>query len=463
MKPPASIDTLSVIDLAEAIRLRDVTAAEACDAYLERIAVLDPTLNAYASVLAGPARDAATRADLALDRGLPVGSLHGVPIAVKDLFAVEGQPTLAGSVLREGNPPARQDAVALARLRSAGAILLGTLKMDEFAAGLCTEHTYGPPTRNPWDLERIAGGSSGGSAVAVAAGLAAATLGTDTNGSIRVPASLCGVVGFKPTYGRIPTTGVTPLSWSLDHVGPLARSVGDASLLYRVMAGEPPVDEAASPGEQVFDGLRVGILPDSALRRCSPSVVRAFQDVIESIAERVRLVEVDTPALEWSGPAAGIITAVEAATYHYADLRARPLAFHRGIRSELRAAALLPASAYVRAQRVRGMVRDRFARVFEAIDVLLVPTTPVTALRRGDVEGRKVLGDFTQPFSFAGLPALSVPINLPAERLPVGLTIAGPAFEDDLVLRVGIALEAIGAVRTGRPTIDPIVLAPAIS
>lgn len=462
MRPPASIDTLSVIELAEAIRLRELTAVEACDAYLERIAVLDPTLNAYASVLDGPARDAAARADLALDRGLPVGSLHGVPIAVKDLFAVAGRPTLAGSIMREGDPPAREDAVALARLRSAGAILLGTLNMDEFAAGLCTEYTHRPPTRNPWDLDRIAGGSSGGSAVAVAAGLAAATLGTDTNGSIRVPASFCGVVGFKPTYGRIPTTGITPLSWSLDHVGPMARSVGDARLLYRVLADEPAVDDASSIGDQVFAGLRVGILPDRSLQRCSAPVAGAFQNVVESVGKRAPMVEVDAMALEWSGPAAGIITAVEAATYHYADLRARPLAFHRGIRSELRAAALLPASAYVRAQRVRGMVRDRFARMFENVDVLLVPTTPVTALQRGDLEGRKVLGHFTQPFSFAGLPALSVPVNVPAERLPVGLTIVGPPFGDELVLRVGIALEAIGAVGTRRPGFDAVALAPTI-
>jgi aspartyl-tRNA(Asn)/glutamyl-tRNA(Gln) amidotransferase subunit A len=272
---------------------------------------------------------------------------------------------------------------------------------------------------------------------------------------------LCGVVGFKPTYGRVPTTGITPLSWSLDHVGPLTRSVGDASLVYRVLAGERPPAQASSRGEQALDGLRVGILPDSALRLSSAIVLRAFQDVIESVAGRTRLVEVDTPALEWSRPAAGIITAVEAATYHYADLRARPLAFHRGIRSELRAAALLPATAYVRAQRVRGMVRDRFARLFEVIDVLLVPTTPVTALRRGDLEGRKLLGHFTQPFSFAGLPALTVPIDGPAERLPVGLTVVGRPFDDDLVLDVGIALEAIGVARTRRPTFA--ASAPAIS
>ena len=456
------INDLPTVDLAGAIREGSISAVQACETYLGRIAAVDGALNAYASVFADSARSAAAAADEILARGGVAGPLHGVPIAVKDLVAIAGRTTLAGSRLREGDPPAQEDAIALSRLRAAGAILLGTLTMDEFAAGLTTEHTWGDPTRNPWDPDRVAGGSSGGSAVAVAAGLASATVGSDTNGSIRVPAAFCGGVGFKPTYGRIPMTGVTPLSWSLDHLGPMARTAGDARLIYEVM--RDPSGDADDPIEIAADlrGLRVGLLPSAHLDACSPSVRAAYEDAVESIVPNVVVVEVDPSALDWSRAASGIVTAAEAATYHLADLRARPEAFHPGIRDDLRAAALLPATAYVQAQRVRAEVRDRFAEMFESVDVLLVPTTLEQALTRGDADGRSRLGHFTQPFSFAGIPAISVPLLQAAEGLPVGLTVAGPAYRDDRVLSVAAALETLGVVRTlvpDRPTpsSDPVV------
>ncbi len=436
-------------DLAEAIRIGEITSVGACETYLERIGTFDGDLNAYATVFADSARSAAQRADRALARGETFGSLHGVPIAVKDLVAIAGRPTLAGSKMRRNDPPALHDATALARLRAAGAILLGTLSMDEFAAGLVTEYTHQRPTCNPWAHDRVAGGSSGGSAVAVAAGLASATVGSDTNGSIRVPASFCGIVGFKPTYGRIPMTGITPLSWSLDHLGPMTRTVGDAQLLYDVMrdgfsAGDPHRGDIRDD----LAGIRVGVLPSSALELCSPPVRAAYDETIEAIAPLVRFLEIDETALAWSRPASRVVTAAEAATYHFKDLQTRPHQFHAGIRSDLRAAALLPATAYIQAQRVRGEVRDGFARIFQDVDVVFVPTTPDTALKRDDPDGRSRLGHFTQPFSFAGIPAISLPLLLRTGGLPVGLTVAGPAFGDDTVLAVGRALEAIGLVRT---------------
>lgn len=451
-------------ELAAAIREGRTTATAACEHYLARVAALNPAVNAYLTVLPEEALAAAQAADEALARGWPPGPLHGVPIAVKDLVAVRGLPARAGSALRADDPPATEDATALARLRAAGAVLLGTLNMDEFAAGFTTENSHYGPCRNPWDRQRVAGGSSGGSAAAVAAGMAAATLGSDTNGSIRVPAALCGVVGLKPTYGRVSRAGVVPFSWSLDHIGPITRTVADAALLFSILAGPDPRDPSALP-DPVADvlatleagpgGLRVGVLRRQCVAPCFPEVVAAFDAAVARLSRHLAVEEVEAPDLESARPASAVITWVEGSGYHRRDVQARPERFDPITRNRFRAAALLPAAAYAQAQRVRAVVRQRLGEAFRRVDALLTPTTPFAApllvetsevLELNGVRGpaRGLLGFATQPFSFAGLPALSVPIGLAPGGLPVGLQVVGPALGEATVLRLGRCLEMLG-------------------
>ena len=447
----------SALEIAAAVRAGKIRAREVVAGALARIAERDGALNAFTLVLSEHALADAETIDRRLAQGQDPGLLAGVPFAVKNLFDVAGVTTLAGSKINADRATATRDATAVARLRGSGAVLVGALNMDEYAYGFSTENTHYGPTRNPHDPSRIAGGSSGGSAAAVAAGLVPLTLGTDTNGSIRVPSALCGVFGLKPTFGCVSRAGVAPLAWSFDHVGPLARHVADLAGAFDSIAGPDPLDPVCSTrpagpcsGElgRGVDGLRLAILGGHFARLATDDALGAVARVARALGVSR---EVTLPEVHRARAAAGVITACEAAAIHLDNLRTRAADFDPMTRDRLLAATLLPASAYVRAQRLRAWFRDRVAEVFRDADVLLAPTTPWTAPVIGapwntriggvDVPTRGHLGAFTQPFSFVGLPVVSVPIVSPGS-LPLGVQLVGRPFEEASVLRVAAQLEA---------------------
>ena len=452
----------SARQIAAAVRGGKTRARDVVATALERIAARDHRLNAFTSVLREPALADADAIDRQVAAGKDPGPLAGVPFAVKNLFDVAGLTTLAGSKIYADRPPATRDATAVARLRAAGAVLVGALNMDEYAYGFTTENTHYGATRNPHDVSRIAGGSSGGSAAAVAGGLVPLTLGTDTNGSIRVPAALCGVFGIKPTFGRVSRVGVVSLAASFDHVGPLARDVVDLATAFDAIAGPDALDPACStrpfdPCSEQLDrgthGLRMAVLGGHFAQLATDEALAAVGRVAAALDVRreVALVEVHR-----ARAAASVITACEAAAFHRERLRSRAAEFDPMTRDRLLAAALLPATAYVQAQRFRTWFRARFAEVFAQFDVVLAPTTPWTApaigapwiTRIGDTEvlTRGHLGVFTQPLSFVGLPVMSVPVA-DGPALPLGVQLVAAPFNEAALFRVAARLQAEGVVR----------------
>jgi amidase/aspartyl-tRNA(Asn)/glutamyl-tRNA(Gln) amidotransferase subunit A len=424
------------------------------------IASTDGRVNAFTAVLAERALARAEQLDRQ-GRALP---LAGMPLAVKNLFDIEGLSTLAGSKIERDAPPARCDAPLVRRLEAAGAVLVGTLNMDEYAYGFTTENTHYGPTRNPHDLARLSGGSSGGSAAAVAAGQVPLSLGSDTNGSIRVPASLCGVFGLKPTFGRLPRTGTYPFVASLDHLGPFARNVRDLATAYDGMQGPDPEDAACAQRpveptllglERGTEGLRIGVLDGwfqtQALEPARQAVARVAQALGTS-----RLV--NWPEVDRARTAAFIITNAEGAALHLPDLRTRAQDFEPLSRDRFLAGALLPAAWVVQAQRVRRWFAQQVAASFREVDVLLAPATPCTSLPIGtewlEIAGQRLnarasMGLLTQPVSCIGLPVATVPVwgcDPAAPHLPIGVQLIAAPWREDLCLRVARALEAAGVV-----------------
>ena len=453
----------SALDIAARVRGGKIRARDVVAGALERIAQRDAALNAFTSVLRERALSDAETLDRRLAAGQDPGPLAGVPFAAKNLFDIAGLSTLAGSKINADNPPAVRDATAVARLRAAGAVLIGALNMDEYAYGFSTENTHYGPTRNPHDPSRMAGGSSGGSASAVAGGLVPLGLGTDTNGSIRVPAALCGTFGLKPTFGRVSRSGVVPLAWSFDHVGPFARHVADLAAAFDAIAGPDPLDPVCSTRPAVrcteqlgrgVQGLRIALLGGHFTRLAADEVLAAVGRVASALnATR----EVTLPEVHRARAAAQVITACEAGAYHLDRLRSRARDFDPMTRDRLLAATLVPAAAYVSAQRFRAWFRTRAAEIFRDTDVVLAPTVPWTAPTIGapwttrigatEVLTRGHLGAFTQPLSFIGLPVLSVPIVAPG-ALPVGVQLIAAPFNEAALFRVAAWLEAEGVVRS---------------
>ena len=448
------------LGLAASVRAGRVSARAVTEAALAQIAARGPAVNAFTTVLPEQARTDAERVDAALAAGRDAGPLAGVPFAVKDLFDVAGITTLAGSKINRERPPATRDAVAVAALRRAGAVLMGALNMDEYAYGFTTENSHYGPVRNPHDSTRVAGGSSGGSGAAVGAGLVPLTLGSDTNGSVRVPASLCGAFGLKPTYGRVSRTGSTLFAGSFDHVGAIGRSVRDLAAALDLMQGPDPEDPVCStrPAEpcrprlgEGVDGLRIAVLDGHFARGGEPEAFAAVEQVAAALGVSRR---VTMPEAHRARAAAMVITASEGANVHLADLKRRPQDFDPLTRDRFLAGALVPAAVYVQAQRFRAWYRARVAELFAEVDVLLAPTTPCPAPRIGqdrivldgvEVLTRPNLGVYTQPLSFIGLPVLSVPVTRPG-ALPLGVQLVAAPFREAHVLRVGALLEAKGVV-----------------
>jgi AtzE family amidohydrolase len=465
----SAVVRMSAVDIAAGVRAGRLRAADVIDAALTRISERNPGLNAFTGVLAEEARSRARAVDAACEAGRDPGVLAGVPFAVKNLFDVEGVVTLAGSVIDADLPPAAADATVVARLRAAGAVLVGCLNMDEYAYGFTTENAHYGPTRNPHDPRRIAGGSSGGSAAAVAADLVPFSLGSDTNGSIRVPAALCGVFGLKPTYGRLSRRGVRPFVHSLDHVGPLARTVADLALVYDLMQGPDAGDPvcASGPAEPVSAGLsapptalRVGVLEGWFQSQATPPVRAALGQVAAAFPD-ARSAALD--AAEAARAAAFVLTAAEGGALHLPALRTQPQRFDPATRDRLIAGSLLPARLVLEAQRFRRRFLQSALQLFERFDLLLAPATPFTAtligertIRLGDPPGdlevpiRANLGLYTQPLSFIGLPVLNVPVARPRE-LPCGVQLIAPPWQEARLFRVASQLERAGVVVSPTP------------
>ncbi len=457
--PEALLDA-GAVAIAAAVRDDRARATDLVEAALARIVATDAVTNAFTAVFAERARQRAAAVD-ARPRSA-VLPLRGVPFAVKNLFDVEGIVTLAGSRIERDAPPARADAPLVQRLEAAGAVLVGAQNMDEYAYGFTTENTHAGVVRNPHDATRVAGGSSGGSAAAVAAGQVPVALGSDTNGSIRVPASLCGVFGLKPTFGRLPRTGSYPFVASLDHLGPFARSTRDLATAYDAMQGHNPADPAcvARPPQPTVDALdrgvgrlRIGVLAGWFDAMADDDARAAVQRVADTLGASVR---VTWTGAEAARAAAFLITNAEGANQHLPDLRTRPGDFDPMTRDRLLAGTMLPAQWVLQAQRVRRAVARDAARMFERFDVLLAPATPCVAppigtetLRLGgvDVPARASLGLLTQPVSCIGLPVVAVPIPGIHPHLPIGVQVIAAPWREDHALRVAAVLEAAGIAR----------------
>ncbi len=454
--------------IAAALRAGHTTAAAVVEAALADIAARDAGLNSFTAVTATRARVEAAGVDAALAAGQDPGPLAGVPIAVKNLFDIAGLATRAGSKILRDNPPATADAFAVAQCRKAGAIVIGATTMDEFAFGFTTENSHDGAARNPHDRNRIAGGSSGGSAAAVAAGLAPLGLGTDTNGSIRVPAGLCGLWGLKPTYGRLSRRGAHLFVGSFDHIGPLAADLDDLALAYEVLQGEDPADPVqrwhglapvtASIAVGI-EGLRIAVATGHFARGARPEAFDAVELVARALGATARV----EPRLAAEGRAAALlITMAEGANLHLADLRTRADDFDPLIRDRLLAGALLPAQWVAQAQRVRAAWRASAATIFAECDLLITPLLPATAHPIGtetiELDGvtlpaRPNLGLFTQPISCIGLPALAVPLADPAlvgAGMPIGVQLVAPPWREDILFRAAGALRRAGIA--GCPT-----------
>jgi 1-carboxybiuret hydrolase len=447
--------------IAEAVRTGARSAREIAQETLSRITARNSALGAFTDVTATRALAKADAIDAARARGTSLGPLAGAPFAVKNLFDVDGLPTRAGSKINRDRPPAKADATMITRLEAAGAILIGALNMGEFAYDFTGENAHDGPSRNPHDLEHMTGGSSGGSGAAVAGGLVPIALGSDTNGSIRVPSSFCGLFGLKPTYGRLSRTGAFPFVASLDHVGPLARSVGDLALSYDAMLGRDDRDSAqanvpAAPVSPTLSGgvagLRIARLGGYFARSADASALAAVDAVAGALkAQRV----VELAESDKARAAAYLITMVEGAALHLERLRTRAGDFDPDVRDRLIAGAMLPGAWATQAQKFRRFFRDQALALFRDVDVLLAPATPCRAPKIGQktvvLDGKEVLarpniGLFTQPISFIGLPVVAVPVWTTGESLPIGVQVIAPPWREDLALRVARGLESDNVV-----------------
>jgi aspartyl-tRNA(Asn)/glutamyl-tRNA(Gln) amidotransferase subunit A len=451
--------------IARAVASGQSSAMRVVETTLARIRERDPLLNSFTAVTEQRALLRAQAIDATRARGEPLGPLAGVPFAVKNLIDIAGLTTVAGSKINRDNPPAKRDATLIERLEAAGAILLGALNMGEYAYDFTGENIHDGPSRNPHDLNRMTGGSSGGSGAAVGGGLVPLALGSDTNGSIRVPASLCGIFGLKPTYGRLSRARSFPFVASLDHLGPFARSAYDLALAFDAMQGfdpddpicvDRPVEPVAPLLDRGTDGLRVAVA--SGYFKCKSGEACYAIDRVAAALGANRDIEI--PQAERARAAAFVITAAEGASLHVDRLRKRAGDYDPAVRDRLIAGALAPASLVVKAQKFRRWYRTEVLKLFTEVDAILAPATPCTApligqqmFTHGDIElpVRANLGLYTQPISFIGLPVVAVPV--PLVPLPMGVQIIAAPWREDVALRLAHALESKGVVAAMRPSV----------
>ena len=449
----------SIAELAPLIQKKEVSPVEVTQAYLERIDRLNDEYLAYLTILRDEALAAAHTAEQEIVHGRYRGPLHGIPIALKDLFAVKGVRMTCGSKIMADHI-ADSDATVVTRLRQAGTILLGKLNMHEFAwGGTSLNPHYGTP-RNPWDRTRLPGGSSGGSAVAMAAGLALGTLGTDTGGSVRIPASLSGIVGLKPTYGRVSRFGVYPLSPSCDHVGPMVRTVADAAVLLHAIAGPDPNDLTARATavpdytaalQEDLRGLRLGVPHEYFFEDVEPAVREGVQAAIQHLSSLGATVEaVSIPSIQHVIASSTAIIAAEAYEIHARTMQTRSQDYGADVRTRLLLGACVQAAQYLQAQRFRSLLRQEMLDLLGRVDALVTPTTVLAASRIDQpsvsIGGKEFpvaahIARATRPFNMTGLPAISVPCGFTPDGLPIGLQLVGRPFEEATVLHLAYAYE----------------------
>ncbi len=461
MKAP-DLTHLTVAEAASLIREGELSPIDLVEAALERIKALEPHLNAFITVMGEQAL--ATAKVLAQEAALGHfrGPLHGIPVGLKDLFFTKGVPTTAGSPLLADHIP-EEDATVVARLRQAGAVIVGKLNLHEFALGATSNNPHYGPVRNPWDTQRVAGGSSGGSAAAVAVGECLAALGTDTGGSIRIPSSLCGITGLKPTYGRVSLKGVIPLSWSLDHVGPMASTAQDCALLLQAIAGpdgqdptcaSTPVPDYLAALQGGIKGLRIGVPKEHFWQGLDGEVEEVARHALEVMAELgATLLEVSLPYIEVVPQAVVSIMLPEALAYHLPRFRQQADCYGSDVRLRLEMASLIPAVQHVQAQRVRRLVVEAWQELFREIDLLATPTTPITAptIEEGDLEATLILIRNTNPFNLTGQPAISIPCGFTRKGMPVGLQLVGRWWEEGTLLRAAHAFQQVTTWHRRRP------------
>ena len=451
-------------EIARAVGAGQASAASVIEDALARIARLNPTLDAFTAVTPERARAKAKAIDAAPDKSkLP---LAGVPFAVKNLFDIEGLATVAGSKINRSRPKAKRDSPLIEKLEAAGAVLVGALNMGEYAYDFTGENIHDGPSRNPHDVSRMTGGSSGGSGGAVAGGLVPLALGSDTNGSIRVPSSLCGIFGLKPTYGRLSRARSFPFVASLDHLGPFARSTRDLALSYDIMQGfdaedaacaERPFEPATTQLERGLDGLRIAVAGGYFKKGAFPEALAALERVAKAAGARN---EIDIPEAARARAAAYVITTTEGAALHLDRLRKQAGDFDPAVRDRLIAGAMVPATLVDKAQNFRRWYRARVLDLFKSYDAILAPATPCTAPKIGqqtfmldgvELPVRANMGIYTQPISFIGLPVVAVPVAL--SPLPIAVQIIAAPWREDVALRIAHALEQKGAVVAPKPNL----------
>jgi aspartyl-tRNA(Asn)/glutamyl-tRNA(Gln) amidotransferase subunit A len=458
--------SLTLLEAARLIANREISPVELTQERLKRIHALDGKINSFITLTEASALQAARKAQSEIDQDAPRSLLHGIPVALKDLFETQGVRTTAGSkFFRDYVPP--RDAVAVVALRSAGAVLLGKLNMHEIALGVTNVNPHYGACRNPWNLERISGGSSGGSAAALAAEFCDGALGSDTGGSIRIPASLCGVVGLKPSFGRISLRGVIPLSWNLDHAGPMARRVEDVAALLQITAGydpedpysvNAPVDDYLEEIELGVEGWRIVLANDKFFSQADPEVLQAVQtaaSIFEQLGAHVEGREV--PGGYEAAKANGLMVPSDAAAYHRQRLEERPQDFGEDVLRRLRTGAAYSSGEYILARRTQSVIRRQYERYFEQVDVLLTPTTPVCAppIEGPDaVEQARRLTRFTAPFNLTGLPAISLPCGFTQDGLPIGLQMIAAQWAEKKLLRAAFAYQQATSWHAQRPEIS---------
>ncbi|WP_295558684.1 AtzE family amidohydrolase [uncultured Hyphomicrobium sp.] len=448
----------TAVEIARAVASGETSAEDIVRAALDRIERENGDIGAFTDITRERALREAKTVDRARAEGRKLGPLAGVPYAVKNLYAIAGYSTRAGSKISAADPPAQDDALLIARMRAAGAVLLGALNMGEYAYDFTGENAHYGPSRNPLDTARMTGGSSGGSAAAVAAGFVPVSLGSDTNGSIRVPAAFCGLYGLKPTYGRLPRTGTFPFCDSLDHLGPFARTVADLALVYDAVQGHDasdpvcarqPIAPAAPEIAKGGTGLRIAVATGYFRQDAEPAALAALDKAADALGAAA---EVEIPRAAVARAAAFLITNAEGSALHLERLRRRPADFDPDTRDRFLAGALLPASWYVSAQRFRRLYEADMAELFRRFDVILAPSAPTSAPKLGqktiaiggkDVPLRAHMGIYTQPISFVGLPVAAVPVREPG-ALPYGVQVIAAPWREDYCLRIAATLEAAG-------------------
>ena len=467
-----TVSSLTLVEAAQALRSGRVTSVELTEQCLAAIGKLNPRLNAFITVTPEIAREHALKADRELRSGMDRGPLHGIPIAHKDLYCTSGVLTTAGSKLYAEYLP-NFDATVVARLREAGAVMVGKTHLHEHAFGITSNNPYFGQALNPWDPTRIPGGSSGGSAIAVATGMCLLATGTDTGGSIRIPVAFCGVTGIKPTYGLVSKYGVLPLSFSLDHAGPLARTVRDVAAALAAMAGpdrrdpncvQRPLEDLIPPAEIAsLAGVKIGIPENFFFENLDPQVDNAVHFMAYRAQDLgAELVPIRVPDGRQLNVISQVIQLVEAAAVHEPYLRKRRKLYSESLQQLLDMGRVIPGVDYVQAQRLRRRAQGVYASILRKVDCLLIPATPIAAPRIGQnevalggtvEEVRAVVTRFVRGVNAGGLPALSMPAGTTRGGLPIGMQLIGPAFGEKALLRIGAALEDATGLTARRPEI----------